>query len=150
MVPQISSEHGESIDDILAVTRPRRILVAEDDAEMRQLLASVLRRDGYQVIEARDGLELLNFIGSMLLWSRDAIDLDLVISDVRMPGRSGLDILAGLRRADWATPFILITAFGGQELHNEAHRLGAAAVFDKPFELDKLRATVQNLIPTFV
>jgi DNA-binding response OmpR family regulator len=150
MAPPLSSplgDHDESMDEMLLATRPRRILLAEDDKEMRHLLASVLSRDGWQVIEAQDGCELLQYIGSLLLRSRDAIALDLVISDVRMPGRSGLDVLAGLRRADWATPFILITAFGSDELHREARRLGAAAVFDKPFEIDELRAAVLRLVP---
>jgi CheY-like chemotaxis protein len=135
------------MDEMLLAARPRRILIAEDDREMRHLLASVLSRDGCQVVEAQDGRELLSHIGSLLLRSPDAIALDLIVSDVRMPGRSGLEVLAGLRRADWATPFILITAFGSDEIHREARRLGVAAVFDKPFELDELRASVLRLVP---
>jgi CheY-like chemotaxis protein len=150
MAPQLSSplgDHDESMDEMLLATRPRRILIAEDDKEMRHLLASVLSRDGWQVVEAQDGCELLKHIGSLLLRSPDAISLDLIISDVRMPGRSGLDVLAGLRRADWATPYILITAFGSDGVHREALRLGASAVFDKPFEIDDLRAAVVQLVP---
>src|SRR5262245_46918642 len=119
-----------------------RILVAEDDAEMRNLLAATLRRHGYEVVEARNGEQLLDLIGSELLHPHTNAPVDLVISDVRMPGWSGLDVLAGLRSADWATPFIVITAFGDFDTHAEARRLGALAVFDKPFDLDDLCTVV--------
>jgi DNA-binding NtrC family response regulator len=66
----------------------------------------------------------------------------LIISDVRMPGVSGLDVLATLRREDWSTPVILMTAFGDLETRAEARRLGAKALFDKPFDVDDLRTAV--------
>lgn len=142
--------NGESLDEMMLGTRTRRILLAEDDSEMRRLLASALARDGCEVIEARDGHELLTYIGAVparALRSRDIAAVDLIISDVRMPGHTGLEVLAGLRRADWATPFILLTAFGSDEVHREAQRLGAAAICDKPFEMNQLMATVSALLP---
>jgi DNA-binding NtrC family response regulator len=72
--------------------------------------------------------------------------MDLVISDERMPGMAGLEVLDALRRAGWPTPFILITGFGDQATHASARRLGASAVFDKPFDLDDLRKTVLQLL----
>jgi DNA-binding NtrC family response regulator len=75
--------------------------------------------------------------------ARDGRPLDLIITDVRMHGVTGLEILAGLRENDWSTPVILMTAFGDAELHAEAMRLGALAVLDKPFELDALRTLVR-------
>lgn len=118
----------------------RRILIAEDDTELRRLLALALTGDGYEVVEAVDGRGLIEQIAKLWL-------IDAVISDVRMPGRSGLDVLAGFRRADWTTPFVLITAFGSEELHERAYVLGASAVFDKPFELDELRNVIRALVP---
>ena len=126
-----------------------RILLAEDDDEMRTLLASRLRSDGFDVLEARDGGELSTLIDA----AYEARSLapgtivDLVISDARMPYLSGLDALEGLRRNDAETPFILITAFGDTHTHSEAYRLGANAVFDKPFEVDDLCTAVVNLVP---
>ena len=64
-----------------------------------------------------------------------------------MPGLTGLDVLAILRCANWATPVILITAFGDEATHAEGRELGAVAVFDKPFNVDALRATVLETIP---
>ncbi len=73
--------------------------------------------------------------------------VDVVVSDIRMPGASGLDLLAGLRRDDWTTPVVLITAFGDPGgRHAEAYRLGADAVLDKPLDVDDLRLVVQTLV----
>ena len=126
-----------------------RILLAEDDHEMRNLLASRLRKDGFEVLEACDGGELSSLIDAVnedRLLTSNAI-VDLVISDARMPHRSGLDALQGLRETDAKTPFILITAFGDTHTHSEAFRLGINAVFDKPFEVDDLCTAVINLMP---
>ena len=108
---------------------------------MRALLAEVLERDGWEVVPAKDGTELLGLIaGQVYRTLRRAPAIDLIISDVRMPGLTGLEVLAAIRRVDWAVPVILITAFGDRVVHGEAHRLGAVAVLDKPFSLDRLRA----------
>ena len=125
----------------------RRVLLAEDDAALRPLIASALRGDGYEVLEARDGLELLANVESTLAEWGPRPEGVLIISDVQMPGLGGLDVLAILRCAFWAAPVILITAFGDEETHAEAHELGAAAVFDKPFDLDELRSVAHEAMP---
>ncbi|WP_438024134.1 response regulator [Sorangium sp. So ce233] len=134
--PVPSAQLGES---------PVRVLLAEDDRELRLLLATALRRDGYEVLEARDGNHLLEIMGESLVSSGGA-PLDIVVSDIRMPGKSGLELLAGLRRDDWSTPVVLITAFGDPETHAEAYGLGADAVLDKPLDVDDLRVVVQALV----
>ena len=127
--------------------RSRLVLLAEDDDAFRHLIASVLAQDGYEVLEAGDGLGLLANIESTLTVRREPADHFLVVTDVRMPGLSGLDVLAILRCANWATPVILITAFGDEATHAEGRELGAAAIFDKPFDVEKLRSTVLETIP---
>jgi FixJ family two-component response regulator len=62
-----------------------------------------------------------------------------------MPRRGGLDLIQELLDLEWCPPCILITGFGDERLHAEARRLGAVAVFDKPFDLDDLRASVNRL-----
>lgn len=128
---------------------PPRLLLAEDDLQMRQLLAGALRRDGYDVVEATDGLAVLD---ELALWLIDQKRRDpaiqLIISDIRMPGVTGLSILAGLRQSGFSAPIILMTAFGDSETHATAKRLGATAIFDKPFEVDELRALVSTLVPS--
>jgi DNA-binding response OmpR family regulator len=125
---------------------PARVLLADDDPDMRTMVASALRKDGYEVIEARDGWQLLQYLATHTPQVDDH-PIDLVISDIRMPGKNGLDVLAGLRWADASTPFILITGFGDMQTHMEARRLGASAVLDKPFDLEHLRNVVLNLLP---
>lgn len=119
---------------------PARVLLAEDDDDMRGLVASALREEGFEVTGVRSGNELLECVGSMVLSTDGDVPLDLIVSDVRMPGKTGLEVLAGLRRSDWSTPVILITAFGDERTHSEAMRLGAVAALDKPFDIHELRA----------
>jgi DNA-binding response OmpR family regulator len=127
--------------------RALRVLLAEDDGEMRRLLASVFAKDGYQIIEVENGEDLVNFFRFALLDKSLCGSVDVVVSDLRMPGYSGLEALAGLRAAGCAVPFILITAFGSEEIHQQARDLGATAVFDKPFDMVDLRTVVLNIAP---
>jgi DNA-binding response OmpR family regulator len=124
---------------------PPRILVAEDDAELRDLVATKLRMDGHEVIEVADGGRLLVRLASAYIAGRSYDAFDLIVSDVRMPVCSGLQIVEGLRRAHWPTPVILMTAFGDDATRARAERLGAL-LFDKPFDVDDLRATVRHIV----
>jgi DNA-binding response OmpR family regulator len=121
-----------------------RIVVAEDDDEMRHVVAEALRKDGHDVVEASDGRVLLAellAVGTCLYPSR----VDLVVSDVRMPVTSGLQILSALREAQSSLPFVLMTAFGDDETRARAEALGAI-LFDKPFRMADLRATVLKIL----
>jgi len=119
--------------------RPNVVVLAEDDHELRRLLASALRSDGHSVLEASDARELReHLLGGPMP--------DLVVSDVRMPGESGLDVLRWLRSTGSKVPVVMITAFGDAEAHAEAKACGAAAMFDKPFEIDDLRTAVLHLV----
>jgi CheY-like chemotaxis protein len=124
-------------------THPR-ILVAEDDPEMRRLVVDALKKDGYEVSEARDGGRLLVAITAH--YNHPEAEVDLIISDVRMPVCNGLDILENLRRTEWDVPMILMTAFGDDELRARAAAAGAL-LFDKPFALADLRAVVADVLP---
>jgi DNA-binding NtrC family response regulator len=117
--------------------------LAEDDAAMRALLARTLRRAGFDVVEARSGHETLETLSQGLI-SEPPIWFDLIISDVRMPGYDGLNILASIRQTPIQVPVILITAFGTAATHATAARLGAFAILDKPFDLDDLIALVRS------
>lgn len=128
------------------VGKPRQLLVAEDDEALRSLLAETLRKDGYQVIEAKHGIELLEVLEPVMFEGAQTGKPDLIISDYHMPGCTGMSILAGLHSAGLDIPFIVITAFGDEATHTNARRLGAVAVFDKPFDLDDLRTAVLNFM----
>ena len=135
----------DELEDAGLRARCPRILLAEDDSEMRRLLCRSLQADGYDVLEAANGFRLLEYLGFSVA-SRAAFDVDLIISDIRMPGFTGLEVLTELRRSNWSTPVILITAFGDERTRLEAERL-RANLLDKPFDIDRLRDLVRELIP---
>jgi DNA-binding response OmpR family regulator len=119
-----------------------RVIIAEDDAAMRRLLASTLRRDGYEVTETANGLQLFEALQRAVC---AAATPAFIVSDVRMPGGSGLQVLEAMRIAGWSVPVVLITAFGDEDVMCEGARLGAACVLSKPFDMDDLRAVAAVL-----
>jgi DNA-binding response OmpR family regulator len=122
------------------------ILLAEDDEEMRKLLAFMLRKEGYRVTECSDGLSLLDMLSSFFLPGGEHKNFNLVISDIRMPGITGMEIMMGANEIDNFPPIILITAFGDKETHMLAERFGAAALFDKPFDIDEMLKKVASIL----
>jgi DNA-binding response OmpR family regulator len=123
--------------------KPRRIVVAEDDDEMRALVVSALRRDGWEVIEAQDGAHLRLALDP--LFRDENAPIDLVVSDIRMPGFSGLEVLQALRRSRRTIPVIMMTGFGDDRVRERVEHLGAF-LFDKPFEVDDLRTAIFYLL----
>ena len=118
------------------------VLLVEDDTQMRRMLAAALRRDGHFVIEATNGDEALEWLAPGVLEGELERVPDLVVSDIRLPYFSGLEILEGLHVASRRIPVILITGFPDQETHDRAAALGAECVLEKPFDLAQLRAAV--------
>jgi DNA-binding response OmpR family regulator len=137
---------GEPSHQLTTTTIRPRILLVEDEFEMRRLLAEVLRKEGYDVTEAENGAEGVDHVLDSWRCGGSMEPFDLVISDVRMPGWTGLEIVEIVATSGLATPVILITAFGTAETHAEARRLGAVKIFDKPFELNSLVAAVREVV----
>jgi DNA-binding response OmpR family regulator len=125
---------------------PARLLLAEDDVELRSLIATSLREDGFEVVEVADGNALVDRLADAMAADGSLDGFDLVVSDIRMPGFSALEVMTGMRRMLFRTPVVLITAFGDRKTHERARRLGAARVFDKPFDVDELCAAVTELV----
>lgn len=124
-----------------------RVLVADDDDDLRVLLATALTAEGYHVTEAADGHRLLELVSSQLLYPVGSPALfDLLVVDVLMPGPNGLWSVATLRYLDWATPVLVVTGLGEQEAKSHAGHLGAAAVLRKPIDLPTFRWTVAALV----
>jgi DNA-binding NtrC family response regulator len=115
------------------------ILIADDDDEMRHLLEVVLAHAGLPVDSAASGTQLLARLDEL---SRAQVTPAMVVSDVHMPGATGLDALERIRATMPQVPVILITAFGDPATHDRARELGALAVFNKPFPLQLLRETI--------
>jgi CheY-like chemotaxis protein len=114
-----------------------RILVADDEPSLREFLRIVLGED-YEVIEAANGLEALDLAREL--------PPDLFVLDVMMPGRSGLEVLAEVRRDPSLaeTPVIMITAWDDVQAHGLAS--GAELVLTKPFDPEDLRTAVERLL----
>src|SRR5262249_38292438 len=99
--------------------------------------------------EATDGIDILDRMETTIR-DRCPDGIDVIVSDVNMPGLSGLDVLAALRCTHWTTPVVLITAFGDVEIRAEAREMGHASVLDKPLAPDVLRAAVRAAARTRV
>lgn len=123
----------------------KRVLLAEDDASARTIIAKVLRGLDLDVIETGDGGRLLVAITSYYKNGRSPDDLDLVITDVRMPVMSGLEVFKGLRVAHWTLPVIVMTAYESPEVTDAVRRYGAALLL-KPIDLDELEALVSTML----
>jgi AmiR/NasT family two-component response regulator len=121
--------------------KPRRVLIAEDEALIRMDLAEMLREEGYEIVgEAGDGQEAVDL----------AVRLtpDLVIMDVKMPRRDGIDAaaeIAGKRIA----PIVILTAFSQRELVERARDAGARAYLVKPFNINDLIPAIEVAVSRF-
>ncbi|HVZ23942.1 MAG TPA: sigma-54 dependent transcriptional regulator [Vicinamibacterales bacterium] len=118
--------------------RPPRILVVDDERSMRELLAIVLRREGYEVLLAENGKSAIATL------EREPVDI--LISDIKMPDLSGVDVLRAAKRIDQDILGIMITAFASTDTAVEAMRLGACDYLSKPFDVDLLRMKVREKI----
>jgi CheY-like chemotaxis protein len=123
---------------------PFRILIAEDDPEMRSLMSAAMHQRGYEVIAVHDGEQLFSHLRRMAIHLRRPRP-DLIVSDIRMPGYSGLELLEAMRGADLDLPVILITAFSDPATQDEARRLNAI-LLDKPLRMDALLQVVDTLL----
>jgi two-component system response regulator PilR (NtrC family) len=118
--------------------RQPRILVVDDERSMRELLAIVLGREGYEVRLAENGRSAIAVL------EREPIDI--LISDIKMPDMSGVDVLRAAKRVDKDILGIMITAFASTETAVEAMRLGACDYLSKPFDIDVLKMKVREKI----
>jgi two-component system, NtrC family, response regulator PilR len=118
--------------------RPPRILVVDDERSMRELLAIVLRREGYEVLLAENGRSAIELL------EREPVDL--LISDIKMPDLSGVDVLRAAKKIDQDILGIMITAFASTDTAVEAMRLGACDYLSKPFDIDLLKMKVREKI----
>ncbi len=111
-----------------------KILIAEDDRTLCDGMATVLKKEGYRVIMARDGAA-----GSSLLQSEKP---DLLITDLKLPEKTGMQLLQEAIHIDPELPVILISAFGTIDLAVSALKSGARDFIPKPFSVDELKNKV--------
>ena len=120
-----------------ATERPR-ILIVDDEESMRDFLSIMLHREGYQVDTAVDGAQAVVHL-------RDH-SYDLVISDIKMPRMTGLELLAHIKERTPETVVLMVTAFSSTDEAVEAMKQGAFEFLTKPFPGEKLRLTLQRAL----
>jgi two-component system response regulator AtoC len=118
----------------------QRILIADDSSAIRDVLREALDDEGYDVVEAASGDEVLAHFAA-----NDVPPPELALMDIRMPGKDGLDVLRALRDAGTTeVPVIVMTAFGSASTAIEAMKLGAFDYIAKPFELEEVTVAVER------
>ncbi|BDX38362.1 DNA-binding response regulator [Tenuifilaceae bacterium CYCD] len=115
-----------------------RILLAEDDIDLGNVLAQYLQLQGYEISLARDGMEGWNMF--------EASPFDLCILDVMMPRMDGLELASLISKKSSKTPFIFLTAKGLKEDRLNGLKLGADDYICKPFDVDELVLRIQNIL----
>jgi len=116
----------------------KKVLVIDDQAGIRALLAEVFTALGIEVIEAKNGSEGLDTI--------DKRKPDIILLDMKMPGLSGIETLRLIRARNCVVPIILVTAYQENDIAVEAERLGVTARLVKPFDLEELKRLVRRLV----
>ncbi|HTA71322.1 MAG TPA: sigma-54 dependent transcriptional regulator [Bryobacteraceae bacterium] len=112
------------------------VLVVEDEEKLRRVVELQLKSAGFEVEQAGSAEEALKL----------ADRADVILTDLRLPGISGLELLANLRRQDSHTPLIVMTAFGSIETAVEAMKAGAVDFLPKPFSLDHLMTVINKAL----
>jgi len=120
------------------VNAQSRILVVDDERSMREFLEIFFRREGYDVTTV-DGVDAA-------LLAIESDDYDVVITDIQMPDRSGLELLHEVRESQPETPVIMITAFATTENAIEAMKQGAYDYITKPFKVDEIGVVVRKAL----
>lgn len=131
------------MDEPAAAGNTLRVLLVEDDDDQRHLIAWMLRGQGWEVVEAASGVDLLGWIGKVTSTPM-GVAFDVIVSDVNMPDLSALEVLSGWRYGGWPIPIVLVTAADEATIRSEARALGASAVLAKPIEWDRLRRAVEQ------
>jgi two-component system response regulator HydG len=115
-----------------------RILIIDDNETMREGMAATVRRMGHEALTAASGGEGIGILGKQAV--------DFVVTDLKMEGAGGLEVVSAVREADAACPVMIVTAFGTVETAVEAMRLGAMDFLQKPFAPEVLRLKVERAL----
>jgi len=119
---------------------PRRILVVDDDKDIRELLEDRLRAMGYLVETETDGLRALKAVGSGRVGG--------MILDIGIPSLDGMEVLRQIRQSNAQLPIIMVTASGAKDTAIKAISLGAQAILLKPFDVEELQQVIQSCFRT--
>jgi DNA-binding response OmpR family regulator len=123
-----------------------RVVLADDDEELREACATALEASDYDVVTLDDGFELTDYFELTQSPGAQMYQPDLVITDLRMPGPAALDVLRRARAQGLACPIIVLTAYGDAASRETARHLGRTVVLDKPATQTALLALVEALL----
>jgi len=115
-----------------------RILVVDDEKGMREFLSIMLEKEGHEAVTAKDGVEAIGLLDDDIF--------DLVITDVKMPGKGGVEVLKAVKEKSPDTVVLMITAYATTETAVEAMKEGAYDYIMKPFKVDEIRVIVSNAL----
>ena len=119
----------------------KKVLVVDDSKTMRDMVTFTLKSEGYDVLEANDGVHALSVLGSGVT--------DLVITDINMPNMDGITLVSELRAkpAFRSVPILILTTESGSEIKSKGKSAGATGWIVKPFVPEKLIGVVQKVCP---
>lgn len=117
---------------------PKRILVVDDEEIIRDVISSKIQKSlGYEVVEAGNGVEALRHV-------EEAIP-DLIVTDIKMPEMTGIELLGEIRKRRLNVPVIILTGYGTMEDAISAIRLGAKSFIKKPFDINEVISLIENI-----
>ena len=119
--------------------RKARILVVDDEENIRKSLKMILEYEGYSFLEAADGEEALDII-------EETVGLDLVLLDIKLPGRDGLDVLAELKEKPYKPEVVMISGHGTIKTAVDATKLGAFDFLEKPLHRERVLLCIRNAL----
>jgi DNA-binding NtrC family response regulator len=122
----------------LGTDKKIRILIVDDESDLRNLLNHVLTQAGYEVVEAPGGEEALNIL------QRETFDIAFL--DIQMPNINGIQVLKYLQKNSPSTKAIMLTGYAGLKNAMEAKQFGATDFINKPYNIEDILATVERLV----
>jgi DNA-binding NtrC family response regulator len=115
-----------------------KILVVDDEPSMCQFLAIMLRKEGYQVTTAHNGPEALEYVRSE--------DFNVVLTDVKMPGMDGIELLESIKQIDNTVPVVVMTAYASEKSAIDAKAKGAFQYLEKHAKNDEIKLVIRNAL----
>ncbi len=113
------------------------VLVAEDDSLIRAVFADIVRNEGFDLVEVDDGERALQVVNSR--------QIDMIVTDMKMPVMDGFDLLVAVKKAHPEIPITVITGFNSEYRETEALAAGADAYITKPFKVSDVAETLRAM-----
>jgi len=123
--------------EYLVARQPKKILVVDDEENARIGLSRLLAKEGYIVDSVSNGFEALNYLRQQ--------DVNLIVTDINMPGMNGITFLKELNKSFPQSNVIMITAYGGVESYIESMNLGAFEYVNKPIKVEELKSILKKI-----